>query len=65
MENDYKEYIDKERMLLIVDDALFRVKSYDGGLNEETAVRILNNLKLLIKTAKCIKVNDKGEIING
>lgn len=61
---DTKEYIEKDKVLLFIDDAMYKAKSYDGGLNEETAVRILNNLKLLIKTAKCIKVNDKGEMVN-
>lgn len=61
---DTKEYLEKEKVLLFIDDAMYKAKSYDGGLSEETALRILNSLKLVIKTISTIKVNEKGEIIN-
>ena len=61
---DTKEYIEKDKVLLFVDDAMYKAKSYDGGLNEETSLRIFNSLKLVIKTMGTIKVNEKGEIIN-
>ena len=60
-----KEYIDKEKILRIIDNAMFQAKSYDGGLDADTALRILNNLKLLVKTMDNIKVNEEGEVING
>ena len=59
-----KEYLEKEKVLLFIDDAMYKAKSYDGGLSEETALRIFNSLKLVIKTMGTIKVNEKGEIIN-
>lgn len=59
-----KEYIEKDKVLLFIDDAMYKAKSYDGGLNEETSLRIFNSLKLVIKTMCTIKVNEKGEIIN-
>jgi hypothetical protein len=61
---DTKEYIEKDKVLLFIDDAMYKAKSYDGGLNEETSLRIFNSLKLVIKTMGTIKVNKKGEIIN-
>ena len=61
---DSKEYIEKDKVLLFIDDAMYKAKSYDGGLNEETSLRIFNSLKLVIKTMGTIKVNEKGEIIN-
>lgn len=61
---DAKEYIEKDKVLLFIDDAMYKAKSYDGGLNEETSLRIFNSLKLVIKTMGTIKVNEKGEIIN-
>ena len=62
---DTKEYIDKEKLLSIVDQALFQIKAYDGGVDSETAIRILNNLKVMVKTMDSIKINNKGEIVNG
>ena len=62
---DTKEYIDKEKLLSIVDQALFQIKAYDGGVDSETAIRILNNLKVMVKTMESIKINNKGEIVNG
>ena len=59
-----KEYIEKDKVLLFIDDAMYKAKSYDGWLNEETALRIFNSLKLVIKTMGTIKLNEKGEIIN-
>lgn len=61
---DTKEYIEKDKVLLFIDDAMYKAKSYDGRLNEETSLRIFNSLKLVIKTMGTIKVNEKGEIIN-
>lgn len=61
---DTKEYIEKDKVLLFIDDAMYKAKSYDGGLNEETSLRIFNSLKLVIKTMGTIKINEKGEIIN-
>ena len=61
---DTKEYLEKDKVLLFIDDAMYKAKSYDGGLNEETSLRIFNSLKLVIKTMGTIKVNEKGEIIN-
>ena len=62
---DTKEYIDKERVMLYIDDAMFKAKSYDGGLNEELALIILNSLKLSIKTMSVKIINEKREVING
>lgn len=55
-----KEYVEKERLLLLIDDAMFRAKAYNGGLDTETALRILNNLKFMIKTMETINV-ERGD----
>lgn len=58
-----KEYIDKEKILRIIDNAMFQAKSYDGGLDADTALRILNNMKLYIKTMETVMISEK-EIYN-
>ena len=58
-----KEYIDKEKILRIVDNAMFQAKSYDGGLDADTALMILNNMKLYIKTMETVMISEK-EIYN-
>ena len=58
-----KEFVDKEKLLRIIDNAMFQAKSYDGGLDTDTALRILNNLKLYIKTMETVMISEK-EIYN-
>lgn len=58
-----KEYIDKEKLIRLIENAMFMAKSYDGNLDVDTMIKILNNLKFMVKTMDYIKVNDKGEIV--
>lgn len=58
-----KEYIDKEKLLRLIENAMFQAKSYDGKLDVDSMINVLNNLKLLVKTMECIKINEKGEIV--
>lgn len=58
-----KEFVDKEKLLRIIDNAMFQAKSYDGGLDADTALRILNNLKLYIKTMETVMISEE-EIYN-
>ena len=58
-----KEFVDKEKLLRIIDNAMFQAKSYDGGLDADTALRILNNLKLYIKTMETVMISEQ-EIYN-
>lgn len=58
-----KEYIEKEKLLRLIENAMFQAKSYDGKLDVDSMINVLNNLKLLVKTMECIKINEKGEIV--
>ena len=58
-----KEYIDKDKLLRLIENAMFQAKSYDGKLDVDSMINVLNNLKLLVKTMECIKINEKGEIV--
>ena len=58
-----KEYIDKEKLIRLIENAMFQAKSYDGKLDVDSMINVLNNLKLLVKTMECIKINEKGEIV--
>ena len=58
-----KEYIDKEKLLRLIENAMFQAKSYDGKLDVDSMINVLNNLKLIVKTMECIKINEKGEIV--
>ena len=58
-----KEYIDKDKLLRLIENAMFQAKSYDGKLDVDSMINVLNNLKLIVKTMECIKINEKGEIV--
>ena len=58
-----KEYIDKEKLIRLIENAMFQAKSYDGKLDVDSMINVLNNLKLIVKTMECIKINEKGEIV--
>lgn len=58
-----KEYIDKDKLIRLIENAMFQAKSYDGKLDVDSMINVLNNLKLLVKTMECIKINENGEIV--
>ena len=58
-----KEYIDKDKLIRLIENATFQAKSYDGKLDVDSMINVLNNLKLLVKTMECIKINENGEIV--
>ena len=58
-----KEFVDKEKLLRVIDNVMFQAKSYNGGLDADTALRLLNSLKLHIKTMETVMISEK-EIYN-
>ena len=51
-----KEYIDKDKLIRLIENATFQAKGYDGKLDVDTMINILNNLKLIVKTMESIKI---------
>lgn len=60
-QKEVKEYIDKEKLIRLIENAMFQAKGYDGKLDVDSIINILNNLKLIVKTMESIKITNKGE----
>ena len=55
------EYVSKDAVIRLIEKAMLQAKSYDGHLDEDKALMILNSLKLYVKTLETKLIFDQYE----